>query len=145
MSALSAAGFIVTAASRSPPGSTSPPQPNITWTAVDYSSLSSLEAIFSGQDAIVEAFNPSSLANHKLITDTAIACGVKHIITPDFSSDTFNPFAGELEIFAPKIEAQRYLEAKVAGTETKWTAVIVGGFYDWGQSFAHAERSRGVD
>lgn len=131
VSALSTAGFHVTAASRSTPTNTQIFRSNVKWTTVDYSSATSLEALFSHQDAIVEAFNPSSLSNHELITDTAIATGIRHIITPDFSSDTFNPYAEELEIFAPKLEAQRYLEAKLKYTETKWTGVIVGPFYDW--------------
>jgi hypothetical protein len=87
---------------------------------------------FFGQDAVVKSFNPSSLSNHKLITDIAITSEIKHIIIPDFGSDTFNPYAAELEIFAPKLEAQKYLEVNAKRSNTKWTAVIVGPFYDWG-------------
>jgi hypothetical protein len=32
-----------------------------------------------------------------------------------------------------KIDAQQELEKRVKGTNLKWTAIITGGWYDWGQ------------
>ena len=42
--------------------------------------------------------------------------GVKHIITPTFSGDTFHVNAPELKIFEPQIEAQRLLEESLRGS-----------------------------
>lgn len=66
------------------------------------------------------------------ILAAAVAEGVKHIITPDFSSDTFNSHAAELLIFEPKLKAQKELEAIAAKGKLTWTAIIPGAFYDWG-------------
>jgi hypothetical protein len=67
--------------------------------------------------------------------------GVKHIITPVFSNDTFNVNAPELKIFEPKIEAQRLLEDNLRGSGIRWTAAITGPFFDWGES---ESRRRGL-
>ncbi|OZJ04496.1 hypothetical protein BZG36_02669 [Bifiguratus adelaidae] len=96
-----------------------------------YDSPESLKQAFTGQDAIVEAFNPAAAAHQKNIVDAAIQAGVKHIITPDYSSDTFNENAPELHIFEPKIKAQKYLELQAALGSLRWIAIIVGPFYDW--------------
>ncbi len=80
---------------------------------------------------IVEAFNPTASAFQNNILEAAVRAGVKHVITPDFSSDTFNPYVGELEIFGPKLKAQKLLEALSVERKITWTAIIVGPFYDW--------------
>lgn len=133
--ALIAADFVVTAISRSNANS-STSGPSVKYLTTDYSH-SSLSAIFEGQDTVVCAYNPAAAAaHHKAITDAAIACGIKHIITPDFSSDTFNEHVDELEIFEPKREAQKYLKQKIkeTGSKMRWTAIICGPFWDWGMS-----------
>jgi len=91
----------------------------------------SLEEALKDQDAIVEAFNPMAAAYQDNILKAAIRMGVKHIITPDFSSDTFNPQAHELRIFGPKLRAQTRLESLASQGKIHWTAIIVGPFYDW--------------
>ena len=127
------AGFNVIAVSRSSTSSSSIP-PTVQQATVDYSNPESLTALFKNQDAVVEAFNPEVLSSHhKMITDAIVSSGVKHVITPDFSSDTFNSFAHELEIFELKLEAQRYLEERVLGNNLKWAAVITGPLFDWGK------------
>ena len=85
---------------------------------------------------MIEAFNPAAAALQGVIIDAAIEAGVKHIITPDFACDTFCEHAGNLRIYDPKIEAQKHLEERLKGgkTKLKWTAVITGGWYDWGES-----------
>jgi hypothetical protein len=109
---------------------------------VDYSDPTSLAALFKDQNAVLETFNPEVLSSHhKTITDAIISSGIKHVITPDFSSDTFNPHASELEIFEPKLEAQKYLEERTEGKEVKWTAVITGPLFDWGRLLCALIRS----
>ncbi|KAK5999153.1 hypothetical protein PT974_01542 [Cladobotryum mycophilum] len=98
---------------------------------MDYESSVSLEQAFSGQDAIVEAFNPAVAVHQERIVRAAVATGVQHILTPDFSSDTFNPNVAELMMFEPKLKAQNALEAISKGSSLHWTAVITGPFFDW--------------
>ncbi|KAH8653622.1 ankyrin repeat-containing domain protein [Xylariales sp. PMI_506] len=100
-------------------------------TAVDVPN--SLVAALESQHAVIEAFNPAAASNQGLIIQACIAAGVKHLITPDFSSDTFNPYVNELMIFEPKRQAQLALEEAVGSSAgaISWTAIIVGAWYDW--------------
>jgi hypothetical protein len=86
-----------------------------------------------GHDALIEAFNPAAAAMQHVIVQAAIDAGIMHLITPDFSCDTFNPNMPELMVFEPKIQAQAELESLVAASNgaLSWTAVIVGPWYDW--------------
>jgi hypothetical protein len=61
--------------------------------------------LFAGQGAIAEAFNPVAARFQINVVEATMQSGVKHIITPDFSSDTFHVNAPELKIFKPKTEA----------------------------------------
>ncbi|KIW00084.1 uncharacterized protein PV09_08426 [Verruconis gallopava] len=101
-------------------------------TVIDYNSQESLERAFRGHDAIVETFNPTVAVHQDTIVQAAIAAKVIHLITPDFSTDTFNENADELMIFEPKLNAQRVLEVYAATGAIQWTAVITGPFFDWG-------------
>lgn len=101
--------------------------------AVDYQSQASLATAFKGQDAIIEAFNPAAAEYQKKVVDAAIDAGVQQLITPDFSSDTFNEYAEGLIIFEPKIKAQKHLEMRAREGKLAWTAIVVGAFYDWGE------------
>ncbi|KAH8811222.1 hypothetical protein F5884DRAFT_876375 [Xylogone sp. PMI_703] len=129
--ALKNAGFQVTCITR--PGSKSIPPAETEVKTADYSSLPSLTDALQGQDALIEAFNPSASAAQSIIVQAALAADVAHLITPDFSCDTFNPNIGELRVFEPKIQAQKELERLVATSDGKlaWTAVIIGPWYDW--------------
>jgi hypothetical protein len=82
---------------------------------------------------VIEAFNPSAASLQPVIVDAALEAGVKHLITPDFACDTFNKDAGDLLIYDVKREAQRELESRIKGTGLRWTAIITGGWYDWGE------------
>ncbi|KIW29371.1 uncharacterized protein PV07_05189 [Cladophialophora immunda] len=130
--ALAEAGFTVTAASRTP-GKKFPDETNIISAVIeDYSSLSALTALFTGQDAVVEAIPPNALHLQSTIVEACVAAGtVKHIITPDFAGDTFNEHISELPLYVPKVEAQKVLEEKLKGTKVNWSAIITGGWYDW--------------
>lgn len=119
----------MTAASRSSESSFQAP---VIPAKVDYSSEDDLIKLFTGQDAVIEAFNPIGASLQPTIVDAALKAGVKHIITPDFAGDTFNPHVPELLIYQTKVAAQKRLEERVAGTELKWTAIITGAWFDWG-------------
>ncbi|KAF7561188.1 hypothetical protein G7046_g2942 [Stylonectria norvegica] len=129
--ALLTAGFKVTCITR--PGST-PNMPVCVATKIaDYTDATALTAALRGHDALVEAFNPAAAINQELIVQAAIAAGVKHLITPDFSGDTFNENAHEIRILDVKKTAQQKLESLVVATGSKlsWTAIITGLWYDW--------------
>jgi uncharacterized protein YbjT (DUF2867 family) len=133
--ALVAASFTVTVGTRHVrEGADSKFPPSVSVKAVDLEHISSLATAFAGQDAIVEAFNPTAARFQINVVRAAMQSGVKHIITPDFSSDTFHVNAPELKIFEPKIKAQRLLEESLSGSGIRWTALITGPFFDWGES-----------
>lgn len=77
---------------------------------MDYRSVDALVNVFTGQDAVVEAFPPHVADMQATIVDACLRAGtVKHFITPDFSNDTFNSHITELPLFIPKVEAQKQL------------------------------------
>ncbi|TAQ90806.1 hypothetical protein B7494_g889 [Chlorociboria aeruginascens] len=129
---LQKAGYHITCISRL--GSTSAHPPGVVDSgSADYESVDSLRNAFRGQDAVIEAFNPAAATSQQLIVQAALGAGVVHLITPDFSCDTFNPHMRELLIFEPKIQAQEELERIIteSGGALTWTAVIVGPWFDW--------------
>ncbi|KAH7243923.1 hypothetical protein NW759_016664 [Fusarium solani] len=131
VAALMRDGFVVTAIGRHGGKHHEYPHGVVKKTA-SYDDVADLTSALAGQDALVEAFNPAAATNQGAIVQAAIAAGVTHLITPDFSSDTFNPHADELFIFGPKRKAQRELEAAVSASGAiTWTAIIVGAWYDW--------------
>lgn len=131
--ALIAAGFTVTAITR-PNSSISIAHADVQIAVAAYDDVIAVTAALQGQDAVIEAFNPSAAAYQSIIVQAAIKAGVARIITPDFSSDTFSPYVDEVLIFGPKRKAQQELElqAKNSAGALTWTAIIVGGWYDWG-------------
>lgn len=131
---LKKAGFKITAITRPESFGNSTFSPDVATTTAQYNEVDSLVKAFGGQDALIEAFNPSAATYQDTIVRAAIAAGVKHILTPDFSSDTFNPHVDEVLIFEGKRRAQTELEAVIAqsAAQVSWTALIVGGWYDWG-------------
>ncbi|KAM6522966.1 hypothetical protein FALCPG4_012573 [Fusarium falciforme] len=133
VSALMKAGFVVTAVGR-PNGKPTDYSHEIAVKAADYEDASSLAAALQGQHAVVEAFNPAAARSQRTIAEAAITAGVTHLITPDFSSDTFNPHVDDILIFEAKKYAQYELEDVVfkSGGALTWTAIIVGPWYDWG-------------
>lgn len=136
--ALANAGYTVTAASRSEGKKF--PDPIIP-AVVDYSSIDALVGLVKGQDAVVEAFPPNAAHMQPAIVEACLQAGtVKHIITPDFAGDTFSRYISELPLYVPKVEAQKQLEERVKGTDLGWSAVITGGWYDWGELVLYRAR-----
>ncbi|OTA08142.1 hypothetical protein A9Z42_0090990 [Trichoderma parareesei] len=130
--ALLSAGFVVTVIAR--PDSTSTYPEGVTIKTSSYNDLDTLTHVLQGQDALVEAFNPAAAAHQGVIVRAALAAGVKRLITPDFSTDSFSPHAAEVRIFEPKHKAQRELESLTAapGCTLTWTAIVLGAWFDWG-------------
>lgn len=130
--ALVAAGFSVTVGTRraSPNHSASDSSfpSSVSIQTLELDDVSSLAAVFSGQDAVAEAFSPYQARFKVNVVKAAIQSKVKHIITPEFSSDIFHKNAMELLIFQPKIEAQTLLEDGLRWSGIRWTAIITGPF-----------------
>ncbi|KAK1470505.1 hypothetical protein CCUS01_06270 [Colletotrichum cuscutae] len=129
--ALLQADFEVTCITR--PGSQKSLPAGVHVRSSDYSNIEALTQALGGQDAVVEAFNPAAASYQANILQAASATGVRHIITPDFSGNTFHPNAKDALIFGPKLTAQRELERVVAESNgsLSWTAIITGPWYDW--------------
>ncbi|KAI0435249.1 hypothetical protein F5Y09DRAFT_349637 [Xylaria sp. FL1042] len=108
-------------------------QVGVTYKVSSYDDPATLTDALQNQDAVIEAFNPAAAINQSVIVQASLMAGVKHLVTPDFSSDTFNPHVDDLKIFEPKRQAQRVLEAAVESSNgaLSWTAIIVGAWYDW--------------
>ncbi|KAM0438635.1 hypothetical protein ACHAPT_001388 [Fusarium lateritium] len=125
------AGFNVTCITR--PGSTAALPDSVTIKTAEYTDSKALTEALEDQDALVEAFNPAAAIHQELIVRSALDAGVRHIVTPDFSGDTFHPRLGELLIFEPKLRAKSQFEKIIAESEGRlsWTAIIVGPWFDW--------------
>ncbi|KAK1527857.1 hypothetical protein CPAR01_12415 [Colletotrichum paranaense] len=129
--ALLQADFEVTCITR--PGSQKSLPAGVHVRSSDYSNVEALTQALGGQEAVVEAVNPAAASYQTNILQAASATGVRHIITPDFSGNTFHPNAKDALIFGPKLAAQRELERVVAESNgsLSWTAIITGPWYDW--------------
>jgi nucleoside-diphosphate-sugar epimerase len=126
-------GFTVAVVSR-PNGKSSSGLPSeVIVKTSEYTDVATLVVALEGQDALVEAFNPASAIHQGPILEAALAAGVRHIITPDFSSDTFNPNVHETLLLENKLKAKKVLKVVVAAhpNTLSWTAIIVGPWYDW--------------
>ncbi|KAF3797981.1 hypothetical protein GCG54_00003881 [Colletotrichum gloeosporioides] len=128
---LIAADFDVTCILRK--DSKSQPPEAVRVVKAEYTDTALLTEALQGQDAVVEAFNPAASVHQTAILQAVLAAGVRHIITPDFSGNTFHPNAKDVLIFNPKLEAQRELERVVAESQGRlsWTAIVTGPWYDW--------------
>ncbi|KAK7414944.1 hypothetical protein QQX98_006269 [Neonectria punicea] len=97
-----------------------------------YSDFNRLAQAFVDQDAVVEAFNPDAAQHQRTIVRAALTASVSHMITPEFSLDTFNEHIRETLVCEYKIRAQQVLEDEIAAQAARtatvpklaWTAVI---------------------
>ncbi|GFP55593.1 hypothetical protein ACSS6W_009052 [Trichoderma asperelloides] len=130
--ALLSAGFIVTVITR--PESTWTYPQGITVKKSSYDNLKTLSEALKGQDALVEAFNPAAAEHQNTIVQAALAAGVAHLITPEFSTDSFSANSEEIRIFEPKHKAQKELEKLTSSPDCtlSWTGIVLGAWFDWG-------------
>jgi uncharacterized protein YbjT (DUF2867 family) len=121
-------GFAVSVLTRLTSSATFPS--SVTVHRTDYSKTSLVEA-FKGQDAVVSTIASYSTHQQVDIIDAAVTAGVKRFIPSEYGVDTSLPQIAELLPLA--LEKQKtvgYLRTKEA-SGLSWTAVIVGGFFDW--------------
>lgn len=98
---------------------------------VDYTSLPSLTAAMTGQDAVVSTLSMLAMSAQTLMIDAAIAAGVKRFIPSEFGSDTYNAKARPLPVYKGKVDVQEYLAAKAKTSSLTYTEIITAGFFDW--------------
>ncbi|CAN9215470.1 unnamed protein product [Alternaria alternata] len=127
------ARFTITAITRST-SSYTPPSTAITHRTVDYTSFSSLQAAFQGQDAVVNCVTGG--ATHyelsKLIIDAAVAAGVKFFFANEFVGDiTREEFTRLPEAFVgSKCRIREYLEELGREKKMAWCSLNGGPFFD---------------
>lgn len=126
--ALLTSGFSVSALTRESSKATF--ADGVTVVRTDYSS-ESLEKAFQGQDAVVSTIATFSTQEQIKIIDAAIASKVRRFLPSEFGIDTSSPEIVEALFPArAKYDTVQYLKSK-EDTGLSWTAVIVGGFFDW--------------
>lgn len=102
---------------------------------VDYTSLDSITAALSGQDAVVNALGAGVVPReiHLRLLEGAHAAKVNRFLPSEFGSDTANPLTAQLPVFGDKIAiAQRVQEISAQDPAFSYTAVVTGPFFDWG-------------
>jgi uncharacterized protein YbjT (DUF2867 family) len=102
---LLAAGFEVTVLTRE--GSTHSFPASVAVKHVDYDSLDSLVNALQGQDAVVSTLGSIALQEQQLLlVEAAVKAHVKRFIPSEFGSNTVNPKAAKLPVFAAKVAVQ---------------------------------------
>jgi len=123
--------FNITALTRETSNATFPTSVRVA--KVNFDSLESLTAVLKGQDAVVSLVGSSGLQGQSLVVEAAVAAGVKRFIPSEFGSDTNNPKAAQLPVFALKVATQKYVKAKAASNpDFTYTLIHNGPFLDWG-------------
>lgn len=126
--ALLAAGFSVSALTRASSKGTFAEGVRVVKT--DYSPDSLVEA-FTNQDAVVSTIATFSTGEQFKIVDAAIKANVCRFLPSEFGVDTSSPdIIKALPPAKAKHDTVAYLKSKES-TGLSWTAVIVGGFFDW--------------
>ncbi|KAJ5715769.1 uncharacterized protein N7483_012950 [Penicillium malachiteum] len=130
LAALTTAGFEITVLTRSSNNSF---DSKVKVAEVDYQSVDSLEKALANQEALVITLGAVGLEPHTNLIKAAVAANVKRIIPAEFGSDTTNPNAAALPVFADKVAVQKQLKEIVASSSTtSYTSIVTGPFLDWG-------------
>ena len=129
--------FWVTALSRSGSKAKSTLPSQIKVVEVDYDSHESLLNALRGQDAVVATLGSTAITQQHGLIKAALAAGIKRFIPSEFGSDSLNPQARRLPVYARKIKIQEELE-KVCTSESgmSYTLVFNSAFLDWGLDHA---------
>jgi hypothetical protein len=133
LSPLLAANFTVTVLTRSSSTATSSTYPpTVTVRTVDYASLDSITTALRGQDALVSTLASAAIDVQIRLIDAALAAGVQRFIPSEFGSDTRNPLARKLPVYAGKVKVQDYLTEKARENEKfTYTFIYTSAFFDW--------------
>ena len=105
---------------------------NVTIRSIDYSTISTVVDALKGQDIVISALNHVALSQQRTLLDACVSAGVKRFIPSEYGSDTLNPNAAVLPLFASKKTEQRYLAELAAAGKISYTIVINGPFLDFG-------------
>lgn len=131
--ALLVGGFSVTILTRQ--GTTTPQHSfspyTVTFLPVDFSSPTSLQSAFQGQDAVVSALATSAVQTQKTIIDAAIAAGVKRFVPSEFGVNTRKEGIEKTRI-GELLNAKREVVDYLIANEDKisWTGLSTGFFFD---------------
>ncbi|KAI1337667.1 NAD(P)-binding protein [Xylariaceae sp. FL0016] len=100
--------------------------------AVDYDSVDSLTAALQGQDALVSTLGALALPKQVNLIQAAVQAKVKRFLPSEFGSNTSNPKAAQLPVFAGKVVVQDALKKEAEAGKLTYTLVSNGPFFDWG-------------
>jgi hypothetical protein len=95
-----------------------------------------------GEKYLIDLFsavpNPK-LSTEKIMIDAAIEAGVKRIVLSEFSSNLEAKAKDvNLPIVADKLEIRKYVEEATANSETEWSSINNGPFFDLGVKFVRS-------
>ncbi|KAL9114956.1 MAG: hypothetical protein Q9227_001199 [Pyrenula ochraceoflavens] len=128
---MSSGRFNVTVVKRASSAATYPAPARIT--TADLSSVDSVTAALSGQDAVVSTVGTAGLSTQGTAVEAAVAAGVKRFIPSDFGCDLANPKASVLPVYRQKVELHKQLrQAAAAKPDFTYTLVCNNAFLDWG-------------
>ncbi|KAF2795841.1 NAD(P)-binding protein [Melanomma pulvis-pyrius CBS 109.77] len=126
--------FNITAVTRPTSPYTPPPQTSITHKTVDYASLDSLTAAFTGQDAVVNCITGGATQYEptRLVIDAAVAAGVKLYFANEFVGHVTSEQYRRMPEQAVGAKVRIRGELEVLGREggMKWTSLNGGPFFD---------------
>ncbi|KAB8071977.1 putative isoflavone reductase [Aspergillus leporis] len=99
---------------------------------VNYDSIDSLKTALTGQDLVVNSLPPLDLDLHLRLIDASVAAGVKRLLPSEFGSDTTNPLASKLPVYANKVAVQERLKTVASESDLTYTLLITGAFLEFG-------------
>ncbi|KAB5525707.1 NmrA-like family protein [Coniochaeta sp. 2T2.1] len=134
---LPAAGFTVTAISRTASTSSFPSSltsnPDFRLVRTEYT-LDELTSALKGQDAVVCVVGPGGISLQGMMVDAAVAAGVKRFVVDDFgwgmARKSFEEFGAVHRLRVEGWERARE-RAEGSGGKFTWTGVSIGNPIDW--------------
>jgi uncharacterized protein YbjT (DUF2867 family) len=132
--ALVAAGYSVTALSRTKGKLPADLANSVKEVEIDYESSSSLESALSGIDVLVNTVGNNTLAQQKALWLAAEKAGVQRLLPSEFGCDLENPITRKLPVFGAKVAFEDWIAQRIASGESKlsYTLLFTNGFLDWG-------------
>lgn len=110
-----------------------PPNANVQYVTVDYSSVGSLEKALEGHFGVVSTVTTMSAGEQDPLIEAAVRAGVSRFIPSEFGSDSTNSMARVLPVYATKVATQGKLkEVAARNPGFSYTSIGNGPFLDWG-------------
>ncbi|KAL1794560.1 hypothetical protein ACET3X_006376 [Alternaria dauci] len=99
-----------------------------------YSNLEDIKSAMKGQDVVISNVGPAGIAHQHIFIDAAVATGVKRFFPSEYGTDTRDLKTTEINLYGTqyKYALVRYLQSKEKESSLTWTALISGGFAEWG-------------